>query len=58
MLGMYTLGRNDKNGKVAFQEGRVLRFEIFFEKTTIRMTITNTSTTIIRGKGKGKEERE
>jgi hypothetical protein len=55
---MYNLGRNDKKGRVAFQEGRVLRFGIFFGKTTIRMTTTNTSTTTIRGKGKGKEERE
>jgi hypothetical protein len=55
---MYSLERNDKKGRVAFQERRVLRFEILFGKTTIRMTTTNTITTSIRGKGKGKEERE
>jgi hypothetical protein len=50
-------GRIDKKGRVAFQERRVLRFEVFWGKTTIRMTTTNTITTGVRGKGKGKKER-
>jgi hypothetical protein len=48
------VGRSRTKGRAAFQERRVLRLEVFFGKTTSRMTTTSTTTTNIRGTGKGK----
>jgi hypothetical protein len=46
-----TAGQSRKKGRVAFQERRVLRLEIFFGKMNIKMKTTSTTTTCIMEKG-------
>ncbi len=51
-------GRREKKGRVAFQERRVLRLEVVFWKTRMRMTSRHTTTTTRAVKGKGRMKKD
>ena len=52
------VGRSEKKGRVAFQERRVLRLEVVFWKTRMRMTSRHTTTTTRAVKGKGRMKKD
>jgi hypothetical protein len=55
---MQVVGRSEKKGRVAFQERRVLRLEVVFWKTRMRMTSRHTTTTTRAVKGKGRMKKD